>query len=290
MADILLIQPPIRDFYLTAKRTIPYGLISIAAVLIENGYSVDILDGLATSKARVRSLPEHMEYLRRYYPHPDRSPAALFYDYKHFGYSFEHIGKKARQSGAFLVGISSLFTPYLRQAIQTAEAVKAYHPDCKIVLGGHHPTALPQSAMASRAVDFVLRGEGEVSMPQLAETLVSGGRLASVPGIVFRQKDGALHMNPPVQMQSPDDFPPPAVHLVKHKYYRRGPGGSMVVVASRGCPMRCSYCSFGDNAVHDYRQRSVESVMREIEHAAGLHDIRCQCKGVSQSTILGWYV
>ena len=37
--DILLIQPPIRDFYLTAKRTIPYGLASIAAGLIEAGFS-----------------------------------------------------------------------------------------------------------------------------------------------------------------------------------------------------------------------------------------------------------
>jgi len=152
MTDILLIQPPIRDFYLTAKRTIPYGLTCIASVLIKSGYSVDILDGLATSKARICDLPDQMGYLRRYYSQPDRSPVALFYDYKHFGYSFEHIGNKARESGAFLVGISSLFTPYMRQAIQTAEVVKAHHPDCKIVLGGHHPTALPQSVMESGAV------------------------------------------------------------------------------------------------------------------------------------------
>ncbi|NLJ28890.1 MAG: hypothetical protein GX433_12880, partial [Deltaproteobacteria bacterium] len=52
MADILLIQPPIRDFYLTAKRTIPYGLACIAASLIKEGFSVEILDGLATSKSR----------------------------------------------------------------------------------------------------------------------------------------------------------------------------------------------------------------------------------------------
>ena len=38
MVDILLIQPPIRDFYLTAKRTIPYGLASIASALILNGW------------------------------------------------------------------------------------------------------------------------------------------------------------------------------------------------------------------------------------------------------------
>ena len=271
MPDILLIQPPIRDFYLTAKRTIPYGLTCIAAVLIENGFSVEILDGLATSKARIRDLPEQMGYLRQYYNQPDRSPMALFYDYKHFGYSFEHMGNKARESGAFLVGISSLFTPYMRQAIQTAEVVKTYHPDCKIVMGGHHPTALPQSVMESGAVDFVLRGEGEVSMPLLARTLAEGGRLDTIPGIVFRQKDGTLHIKPPVQMQDPDDYPLPAVHLVNQQFYRRKQGGSMVIVAGRGCPMRCTYCSVGEKSFLEHRKRSVPSVIREIEHAAD-HD------------------
>jgi anaerobic magnesium-protoporphyrin IX monomethyl ester cyclase len=268
MPDILLIQPPIRDFYLTAKRTIPYGLTCIAAVLIENGFSVDILDGLATSKARIRDLPEQLGYLRQYYNQPDRSPVALFYDYKHFGYSFEHLGSKARESGAFLVGISSLFTPYMRQAIQTAEVVKAYHPDCKIVMGGHHPTALPQSVMESDAVDFVLRGEGEVSMPLLARTLAEGGRLDTIPGIVFRQEDGTLHIKPPVQMQDPDDYPLPAVHLVNQQFYRRKQGGSMVIVAGRGCPMRCTYCSVGEKSFLEHRKRSVQLVIREIELAA----------------------
>ncbi len=273
MPDILLIQPPIRDFYLTAKRTIPYGLTCIAAALIESGYSVDILDGLATAKARVRDLPEQMGYLRQYYGQPDRSPVALFYDYRHFGYSFEHIGNKARESGAFLVGISSLFTPYMRQAIQTAEVVKAYHPDCKIVLGGHHPTALPQSVMESSAVDFVLRGEGEVSMPLLARTLSEGGRLDTIPGVVFRQKDGTLHIDEPVQMPDPDDFPLPAVHLVNQHFYRRKQGGSMVIVAGRGCPMQCTYCSVGAKSFLEHRKRRVQSVIREIEQAADQSEI-----------------
>ena len=51
MTDILLIQPPIRDFYLTCKRTVPYGLSCIASSLIEVGFSVGIFDALATSKS-----------------------------------------------------------------------------------------------------------------------------------------------------------------------------------------------------------------------------------------------
>ena len=273
MPDILLIQPPIRDFYLTTKRTIPYGLTCIASALIERGYSVDIVDALATSKARMRDLPEQMGYLRRFYGQPDRSPFALFHAYRHFGYSFEYIGKKAQASGAFLVGISSLFTPYAKEAIQTAEAVKSYHPHCKIVLGGHHPTAFPQSVMESTAVDFVVRGEGEVSMPLLARALTTDGRLDAIPGIVFRQEDGRLHINPPVQMQNPHDFPMPAVHLVNQQFYRRKQGGCLVIVAGRGCPMQCSYCSVGATSYLNYRRRRVKSVIREIEHALYQGDI-----------------
>ena len=54
MPDILLIQPPIRDFYLTAKRTIPYGLACIAPALIKNGFSVKILDAMAYLSGQAR--------------------------------------------------------------------------------------------------------------------------------------------------------------------------------------------------------------------------------------------
>jgi hypothetical protein len=108
--NILLIQPPIRDFYLTAKRTIPYGLASIAAGLIEAGFSVQILDALATPKSRVVDLPQEMSYLRPFYGRPDQSPFALFHNFKHFGYSFDTIGQRVKNAQPFLVGISSLFS------------------------------------------------------------------------------------------------------------------------------------------------------------------------------------
>jgi radical SAM superfamily enzyme YgiQ (UPF0313 family) len=273
MPDILLIQPPIRDFYLTAKRTIPYGLACIAPALIKSGFSVKILDALATSKSRACDLPREMDYLRKYYGRPDRSAFALFHQYRHFGYSFDHIGKIAKESGAFLVGISSLFTPYMQEALQTAKTVKAYHPECKIVIGGHHPSALPQSVMESTAVDFVIRGEGEVSLHLLAEAVSKGGAYHSIPGLVFRRKNGALHINPPARMKHPDDHPLPAADLLNHRFYRRNKRTAMVIVAGRGCPMRCSYCSVGARSELIYRKRSVESVIDEIQRGVDQYDV-----------------
>lgn len=144
MNKILLIQPPIRDFYLTRKRTIPYGLASIAASLITHGFEVAILDGLATDKTRILELPAEMVYLREFYHRADTSPFSLFYHYRHFGYSYQHIGQEAKRSGAFLVGISSLFTPYAQEAFEVATAVKKALPGSHIVLGDTIPPPVPR--------------------------------------------------------------------------------------------------------------------------------------------------
>jgi anaerobic magnesium-protoporphyrin IX monomethyl ester cyclase len=273
MTDILLIQPPVRDFYLTAKRTIPYGLACIAAALLKEGFSVEILDALAVSKSRIIDPPDDMSYLREYYGRPDRSPFALFHAYKHFGYSFEHIGKAAATSQAFLVGISSLFTPYWPQALKTAETVKACCPGCKIVLGGHHPSAMPEMVMESPAVDFILRGEGEVSMALLAEAVKNGRPYENIPGLVYRRPDGEIIINDPALMSNPDHYPLPAGHLINQKFYQRAGQGSAVIVTSRGCPMKCSYCSVGAFSYLKFRRRSVDSVIMEMEAAVDRHNV-----------------
>jgi anaerobic magnesium-protoporphyrin IX monomethyl ester cyclase len=267
MVDVLLIQPPIRDFYLTAKRTIPYGLACIAAGLIEAGFSVKILDALANSKSRILPLPPEMSYLRPYYERPDQSPFALFHDYKHFGCSFDTIGQQVREAQPFLVGISSLFTAYADEAIKTAQVVRASKPDCKIILGGHHPTALPERVMQSSAVDFVMRGEGEHSMPMIAKAIQNGSDFSQIPGLVYRQSDGSVHLSEPAAMADPGNYPLPAIDLLDRRHYRRSKKISTVIVASRGCPLKCTYCSIGATSPLSYRRRSVESVMSEIERA-----------------------
>jgi radical SAM superfamily enzyme YgiQ (UPF0313 family) len=277
MTDILLIQPPIRDYYLTAKRTVPYGLASIAATLAPRGFSVEILDALATAKSRPVEPPPDVSGLEKFYGKPDVSPFALFHRFRHFGWSFEHIGRQARDSGAWLVGVSSLFTAYADEALAAAEAVKRSLPRSTVVLGGHHPTALPESVLASPWVDFVLRGEGEASMPLLAQNLREGRDVGSVPGIGFRRPDGSLSIDAPAHLPRLEGLPRPAFELLNHRHYRRGGRASAVVVASRGCPLRCSYCSVGAAAWLPHRLRPVPEVLAEIawtvaRHGAGFID------------------
>ena len=291
MTDVLLVQPPIRDFYLTAKRTIPYGLASIAAALAARGFSVEILDALAASKSRPAALPAEMSDLQEFYGRPDVSPFALFNRFRHFGSSFDTIGRKARESGAWLVGISSLFTPYAEEALATADAIKTRHPGGTIVMGGHHPTVMPEHVLESPSVSYVLRGEGEVSLPLLAERLRDHRPLGDVPGIAFRRPDGGLHVNPPVAMASPDRFPQAALERVDRRRYVRHGRGSAVVVASRGCPLRCSYCSVGGSPWLPYRLRPVPHVVAEIEtavvgHGAGFIDFEDENLSLDR----GWFL
>jgi radical SAM superfamily enzyme YgiQ (UPF0313 family) len=272
MTDVLLVQPPIRDFYLTAKRTIPYGLASIAAAVAARGFSVGILDALATSKSRPAGLPAEMSDLAEFYGRPDVSPFALFNRFRHFGAGFDTVARRARESEAWLVGVSSLFTPYAEEALATAAAIKTRHPECTIVMGGHHPTVMPEHVLASPAVSYVLRGEGEASLPLLAERLRDHGPLEDIPGIAFRRPGGGLHLNPPAAVAAADRFPQPALDLLDRRRYRRNGRGSAVVVASRGCPLRCSYCSVGGSSWLPYRLRPVPHVLAEIETAVLRHD------------------
>lgn len=273
MPDILLIQPPIQDFYLTAKRTMPYGLACVAGALRQNGYSTTILDGLATDKSRAIDWPDGMDYLRPFYGRPDRSPFALFHTFRQFGYSLEHICRQARGSGAFLIGISSLFSAYSHMALETAAAVKQVCPQAVIVLGGHHPTAMPEAVMQHPAVDYVLRGDGEVGMPLLARAIQEGTSVQAIPGLVRRQVDGSLKTSAPAIFTDLNRLPMPALDLIDWRFYRRAGRSSLALTASRGCPLRCTYCAVNASTFHGYRQRSVSAVMAEVAAADALAPI-----------------
>lgn len=270
---VLLVQPPIEEFYLTAKRTIPYGLASICASLEAAGYPTQILDGLATDKSKSIDYPEEFSHLTPFYGRDDITLFSLFHQFKHYGYSYEHLGAQVREKKPFLVGISSLFTAYGDQALETARIIKKFYPQAYIVMGGHHPTHFPAAVLACKAVDFVLRGEAETSLPLLCDALRMGTDLHHVPGIAFRETTGII-LHPPVWIEDLNTLPLPALTRINQSYYQRKGKASVTMVSSRGCPMPCSYCSVSATASHGkFRQRDVRGVLKEIEEQAQRLDI-----------------
>lgn len=273
MADIVLIAPPIREFYLTKKRTIPYGLACIAKQLDQAGFSSIIIDALARDKSKIIDYPEGFDHLVPHYGRADISLFSLFHHYRHFGFSFEHIANLVRQEKPFLVGISALFTPYWNQALDTARAVKKFWPGAFIVLGGHHVTQFPKNCLEYKEIDFVIQGEGEAPMVELAalikqlpaHTMPRPYDLKKIRGIGFRQDDDIV-LNPPAWADSPHGLDQHALDKIDRHFYQRNKKAAVTIVASRGCPFRCSYCAVSAAGNYGaFRMRPVKAVLDEIE-------------------------
>jgi anaerobic magnesium-protoporphyrin IX monomethyl ester cyclase len=262
---ILLIQPPIRDFYRTSMRTQPIGLVYLAASLTANGHSVEIID-CQTEKKRSIPLPPELAYLKDYYPFDDRSPFKLYSGYYHFGIGWEEIGRRIEDAQADVFGISSSFTPYHGEAMELARIIK--HGDSRriVVMGGAHVSGDPHGVLASPHVDYCVLGEGEHRFPLLLEQLEKGGLkgIDDIDGIGYRV-DGAVHINPlKTFVQDLDDLPHPARGLLDLDRYRIKKQRATMLITSRGCPHGCAYCSAHLVMGTAFRGRSPASIIHEM--------------------------
>jgi hypothetical protein len=156
---ILLIQPPIRDFYQTSIRTQPIGLAYLAASLQRNGHEVEILDCQTDKKRRI-PIPSELSYLRDFYPFHDQSPFKLFTGYYHFGIGWDEIRRRIEDSRADVFGISSNFTPYHGEALEIARMIKDLRGRKTVVMGGAHVSCDPENVLKNSFVDSVLLGKG----------------------------------------------------------------------------------------------------------------------------------
>lgn len=253
---ILLINPPIEDFYQTQIRQEPLGLGYLAAVLQFAGFQVTLLDALAESTRQTIPLPTALKYLAPEYPPADLSPFKLFTHYYHFGKSWERIEQEISLEKPDLIGISANFTPYFDMAVQVARICKKRFPQIPVVAGGHHVTARPDSALKTGYIDYIVLGEGEETFRSLANAIFfEPENIVLLPGIAFRQHD-SFQINPRAgQIENLDRLPYPAV----------APGATTkMLLTSRGCPFNCNFCTIRNVMGRKIRRRGIESVIDEI--------------------------
>jgi hypothetical protein len=134
-----------------------------------------------------------------------------------------------------------------------------------IVVGGHHATALPDAVLENEAVDYVLRGDGEESLPLLAAALRDNTPLDQVPGLVCCNTDNRSTETPPAFVQDLNTLPVPAFDLIRWSFYQRFNRAAPALAATRGCPLHCSYCAVNATGHHSLRHRRVDAVMAELE-------------------------
>jgi anaerobic magnesium-protoporphyrin IX monomethyl ester cyclase len=262
---VLLIQPPIRDFYQTSIRTQPIGLAYLAASLKNNGHEVEILDCQTETKKSI-PIPAELSYLKDFYPFNDRSPFKLYSGYYHFGMGWEEIGQKIRDSKADVLGISSSFTPYHGEALEIARIIKEWDRRKIVVMGGGHVSCDPEGVLRTPFVDYVILGEGEARFPLLLEQIAKGRakNIEKIDGIGYR-KDGEIRINPLQNfIQDLDSLPRPARELLDLDRYRMRKKRSTMIITSRGCPHGCAYCSAHLVMGTSFRTRTPEAILREM--------------------------
>jgi radical SAM superfamily enzyme YgiQ (UPF0313 family) len=262
---ILLIQPPIQDFYQTSIRTQPIGLAYLAASLQKYGYEVEILD-CQIGKKRSIPIPSELSYLQDFYPFNDRSPFKLYSGYYHFGMSWDEIRRRIVDSKADVFGISSNFTPYHGEALEIARIIKEWDRKKIVVMGGAHVSCDPDGVIKSPLVDYVILGEGEIRFPLLLNQIESKkiGKIEEIDGLGYRL-NGEIRVNPLQSfIQDLDSLPHPARELLDLDRYKMRKKRSTMIITSRGCPHGCAYCSTHLVMGASFRTRSPEAILQEM--------------------------
>ncbi|MGH7830639.1 MAG: B12-binding domain-containing radical SAM protein [Candidatus Binatia bacterium] len=262
---VVLVQPPVQDFYDTDVRLQPIGLCCIKAAVKKHRPDVEIIikDYHRGCGRRTVAIPKALDYLSAYYPVADQSPFSAFHPYYHFGRSFDEIEAELAAMKPDVVGISTLFTPYYREALEIARRVKK-RLNVPVVMGGSHASAAPESLLSSRYVDYVIRGEGEKAFVDFLAFIQGKRPIEAVPNLGYK-KDGQFCFNSIGENFSLDELPFPDLSDSTPSSYTLAGKPMTFMITSRSCPHRCSFCSVHTTFGGKYRLRSLESVLEEIE-------------------------
>jgi anaerobic magnesium-protoporphyrin IX monomethyl ester cyclase len=232
----------------------PLGVAYLAGALVTVGHDVTIIDALGEALSRY----DRIDYL----------PTGL----RHGLTDDEILSRIPRD--VEVIGISIMFSlewPFTRDL--TMMVRKAF-PNAFLVAGGEHITALPEFSLREcPAIDACALGEGEQIIVNLVEALQNGSPLEEVDGLYLRNKDSSLvRTRSQKRQRALSTMSRPAWDLAPiDEYLDKGFmtgvdfGRSMPIMASRGCPYRCTFCSNPVMWGPLWRVRPAVDVVDEIE-------------------------
>lgn len=252
---ILLIDPPFYRFMGIQNRYFPIGLGYIAASLRNKGYEVRIY---SADKLEVVSAPDYSK---------------MHYHYKAFirqvNDEAHHVWKDIvtvlKDFKPDVVGITAM-TPKIAAVLKTATVCKNYNNQLYVVVGGPHATIRPEEILQYKDVDFVIRGEGEISVVELIDILQKEDTilLSDIAGLSHRVNGEIVHNRHIDFVKDLDTIPFPARELlIQSENYSSE--DMAIIMTSRGCPFGCTFCykeMFGKRVRH----RSTDNVMEEIKY------------------------
>lgn len=197
------------------------------------------------------------------------------------GYNYQQIIETISHEKPDLVGLTCL-TPVMSHVFNIAKFIKTQiNKNITIVLGGIHPTALPEETIANPYIDFVAVGEGEVTFYELVKALVEKRTdFDKINGLFFKVGDKIISTPKRMFIVNLDDIPFPARDLFELKLYYSAPTKKVSeeqagpILTSRGCAFNCVHCISKKLWEKTVRFRSTENVIKEIEECINKYGIR----------------
>lgn len=232
--------------------TPPLALAYLSSELRESGFSVTNID----------SVGEKMDQV------DDVMPGSGM---QYQGLSIEEILERIDPK-TDLLGVSCMFSSEWVHAKRIIKAIKNKYPELSIIVGGEHATALPEVVLEQcPEIDAIALGEGEETIIDLAESYRCQKGLEKIRGIAYRRKSEIIRTEPRQRIRKIDDIPWPAWDLLPIDAYlnsglSHGPyrGKTIPMLASRGCPYECTFCSNPVMYGKTYVTRDPEDLLDEI--------------------------
>ena len=179
----------------------------------------------------------------------------------------EELLARVREEAPDLLAVSSTthMFPHVRKWLEWIRSSM----DIFTICGGAHPTIDPLGALQA-PLDAICRGEGEEALAELCAALEEGRDPSGIPSLWVRRGDEVRRNPVRPLVEDLDTLPPPDRGIFDprdlcEQQHERG-----TLMASRGCPYSCTYCSnhvqrsIYPNRRSYVRFRSVDSVMREV--------------------------
>lgn len=160
-----------------------------------------------------------------------------------------------------IVGLAAV-TILIDRAIEITKAIKQHFPKIIVVIGGPHPTKMPEDTLEQTRCDIVIKGEAEYAFRGITRKPNE-----------FRKKrivDGEI-------IKNLDELPFPARHLLNMEIYNSLPNNYKVsenviqMLTTRGCPYTCTFCA---SANGKFRQRSVQNVIAELKELRSQYNVK----------------
>lgn len=164
---------------------------------------------------------------------------------------------------------TTAYTASIVDGLKLLALAKEINPEIMTVLGNVHASFCYEEILAADhgAVDYIVRGEGEVTLPELLDCLNAGSDPKDVAGLAFWRNNGVV-LTPKAPYIHDLDSLPTAWDLVEwpiYTYRAKNNARLAIVSSSRGCISKCSFCSQQLFWSQSWRARSAENFVAELE-------------------------